>query len=96
MEQDGKVKLCLRHSSAAYMEMGDEVWGRACYKRKTVKNFSLCSPLGSVPSYLPEQVYLSTPTGALKLEQEGESCLWHAPLSEFGWDKKKRESRSGE
>lgn len=89
MQRDGKVKPCPKRSSAPDMEVDAELWGRAALCQpatgsKTVKTFSLCSPLGStVPSYLPEQdLFINTHRCA---RAEGESCLWHEPLTLWVW-----------
>lgn len=60
---------------------------------------SACAVLWAAPC-LPiclNRIYLSTPTGALELEQREKAAFGMNPsLSEFGWDERKRDSRRGE
>lgn len=81
MQWDGKVKPCPWHSSAPDMEEDAEPWGKAALcqpatDKKTVKTFSLCSPLGStVPSSLPEQDLFINTHRCARARAEGESWL---------------------
>lgn len=79
-----------------------QLWGKAALCQpatdsKTVKTLSQCSPLGSTMlSYLPEQdLFINTHRCARAKAQKAAFGM-NPSLCEFGWDEKKRESRSGE
>lgn len=64
---------------------------------KTVKTLSQHSPLGSTMlSYLPEQDLFINTHRCARAKAEEDAFGINPLLCEFGWDEKKRESRSAE